>query len=212
MRESLCLDLALSRSFLSLPSPFSVFTPTKLSPSFHCVIIISILTSSLRFYARDRLLLDRSVVPILGDDAGSKNTTRHPTPETRHPTLTVGFVAGGRSGQRANGEKSSRSGRISQYTLERTGSEFRGTSPLNSKFDGNSSPMEIASIRGPQRALESLMYLQKCFRRAQKASEGLRRSQRALEGLTKTLTASRSLWRLPQKGGSRRLEKVMKFG
>ena len=77
---------------------------------------------------------------------------------------------------------------LSTSDLERRGSEFRGTSPFNSKSNGNSSLMEIASIRGPQWALESLMYLQKCFRRPQKASEGLRRSQRALEGLTKPRT------------------------
>ena len=43
------------------------------------------------------------------------------------------------------------------YKHQRTGSEIRETSPLNSKSDGISSPTELGSIRGLQRALESLI-------------------------------------------------------
>ena len=50
----------------------------------------------------------------------------------------------------------------------RTGSKICGGSPFNSKSDGNSSPTEIPSIRGLQRALESLKEPQTASEKPQK--------------------------------------------
>ena len=61
-----------------------------------------------------------------------------------------------------------------------TGSKICGVSPFNSKSDGNSSPTEIPSIRGLQRALESLKEPQTASEKPQKP---LREPKRALGSL-----------------------------